>query len=184
MNDSERFLLIFSLTIFFGMMALGLMVIHGNSKTQQFLENLAVQERASVKQLANQLNCYSGEKFTSFIDKEKAEKPYRHFLKSTSNDGNEVDVYLDASTSGNGSFLVIESSGDKGCLLAKGDNMRMVLPEKEDAPQIRTSNPAPAVEAAQEVVEEAAEAVEEVVEEAVEAAEEAVEEAAESVETP
>lgn len=136
MSDSERYMLIFSLTIFFGMMALGLMVIHANNKTQKQMERVITQRNLA---LAGINECYEAAQYEKLIANISQQKNMKHFLQSRISDQQTLNIYMDTSPQGNGRFLVMannikDDKTEKACIIAAGENPALTEKNASAAP--------------------------------------------------
>ena len=141
MSDSERYMLIFSLTIFFGMMALGLVVIHSNNQTTKYLERLVM--RQAVANTTNHA-CYTDNERDSFIQTKMENAPFMHFLEAKTGKNKNLAIYLNATPGNDGAFFIVEDTMNEdtqtGCIIAEGNGMKIVIPEPPAA-EMPTSEP-------------------------------------------
>lgn len=135
MTDNDRYLLIFSLAIFFGLMALGLVSIKSSANMNAAFNNINNQLQAlTTRNGANKVagTCYSAEEFSVFQAEKQKEAAYIKFLTAQASNGNNLEVHLNASPRNNGLFYVVstvqkEDGTTAKCVVMQGTDMKMAI---------------------------------------------------------
>lgn len=175
MTDSDRYLLVFSLAIFFGLMALGLVSIKSNANMNTAFDDInnrlqAITAMGSQQKMAG--TCYSPEEYAAFEAEKQKEAPYIKFLTARTGDGNDLEVHLNASPRDNGLFYVVRSGQKEDgttakCVVMQGTDMKMAInrPPPMRPPAVMDSVVEAVEETSDQATEETVEAVKDVIEE-------------------
>jgi hypothetical protein len=170
MNNFERYTILVAMAFFFSFMVLGLVGVHQSQKKKNdYLQAMVVdqlnQKIATVRE--DRRNCFRGDALREHVNKQSREQGMIRFLTANMDSGEHVEIYLNGQPDGNGAFFAIktDSSGSvpKGCVIARGVNMKMALPSPAagDEVQIRAPVKASAMpESSEETSEDSSETAE------------------------